>query len=154
MDIRQRKVCWRRSKREVVTFLRSSALEACLAAASTPRLLSPSLCTVMQIFAIVFDALLAMKVKSAFLQLVNGRRLRCFGSCQTKGKTQCSHDSSQTLKYYTGLPNKACPRLRDLATAPAHGITQPRTNLIREPCTVIGARMSYRKWWENKQHLI
>ena len=35
----------------------------------------------------------------------------------------------------TGLPNKACPRLRDLATAPARGITQPRTNLIREPCT-------------------
>ena len=35
----------------------------------------------------------------------------------------------------TGLPNKACPRLRDLVTAPAHGITQPRKNLIREPCT-------------------
>ena len=25
----------------------------------------------------------------------------------------------------TGLPNKACPRLCDLATAPARGITQP-----------------------------
>ena len=25
----------------------------------------------------------------------------------------------------TRLPNKACPRLRDLATAPARGITQP-----------------------------
>ena len=25
--------------------------------------------------------------------------------------------------------------MRDLATAPARGITQPRTNLIREPCT-------------------
>ena len=37
----------------------------------------------------------------------------------------------------TGLPNKACPRLRDLATAPARGITQPRTNLIREPCKII-----------------
>ena len=34
----------------------------------------------------------------------------------------------------TGLPNKACPRLRDLATALARGITQPRTNLIREHC--------------------
>ena len=39
-----------------------------------------------------------------------------------------------TVPEYTGLPNKACPRLRDLATAPARGITQPRTNLIREPC--------------------
>ena len=38
-------------------------------------------------------------------------------------------------KHFTGLPNKACPRLRDLATAPARRITQPRTNLIREPCT-------------------
>ena len=38
-------------------------------------------------------------------------------------------------EYCTGLPNKVCPRLRDLATAPARGITQPRTNLIREPCT-------------------
>ena len=35
----------------------------------------------------------------------------------------------------TGLPNKACPRLRDLATALARGITQPRTWLIREPCS-------------------
>ena len=26
--------------------------------------------------------------------------------------------------YDTGLPNKACPRLCDLATAPARGITQ------------------------------
>ena len=39
------------------------------------------------------------------------------------------------LYLLTGLPNKACTRLRDLATAPARGITQPRTNLIREPCT-------------------
>ena len=37
--------------------------------------------------------------------------------------------------HRTGLPNKACPSLRDLATAPARGITQSRTNLIREPCT-------------------
>ena len=29
---------------------------------------------------------------------------------------------------YTELANKVCPRLRDLATAPAGGITQPRTN--------------------------
>ena len=39
--------------------------------------------------------------------------------------------------HCTGLPNKACPRLRDLATAPARGITQPRTNLIWEPCISI-----------------
>ena len=45
---------------------------------------------------------------------------------------------------YTGLPNKACPRLRDLATAPARGITQPRTNLIREPCSVLD-------WWKSSQ---
>ena len=31
---------------------------------------------------------------------------------------------------YTELAKKVCPRLRDLATAPAGGITQPRTNLF------------------------
>ena len=40
------------------------------------------------------------------------------------------------LNGSTGLPNKACPRLRDHATAPARGIMQPSTNLIREPCTL------------------
>ena len=45
----------------------------------------------------------------------------------------------------TGLPNKACPRLRDLATALARGITQPRTNLIREPCTAIDSRHRIRR---------
>ena len=38
------------------------------------------------------------------------------------------------IMYSTGLPNKACPRLRDLATVLACGITRPRTSLIREPC--------------------
>ena len=45
-----------------------------------------------------------------------------------KQEWKCCHHSLYRA------PNKACPRLRDLATAPARGITQPRTNLIREPC--------------------
>ena len=36
---------------------------------------------------------------------------------------------------YTGLPNKVCPRLRDSACWCSGEITQPRTSLIREPCT-------------------
>ena len=47
----------------------------------------------------------------------------------------------------TGLPNKACPRLRDLATAPARGIKQPRTNLIREPCTLFPNCFSQTNWF-------
>ena len=35
----------------------------------------------------------------------------------------------------TGLPNKVCPRLRDSACWRSGEITQPRTSLIREPCT-------------------
>ena len=35
----------------------------------------------------------------------------------------------------TGLPNKVCPSLRDSACWRSGEITQPRTSLIREPCT-------------------
>ena len=35
----------------------------------------------------------------------------------------------------TGLPNKVCPRLRDSACWRSGEITQPRTSLIRGPCT-------------------
>ena len=55
--------------------------------------------------------------------------------------TQVIMDYLNTIHKYTWevyltteLAKKACPRLRDLTTAPAHGITQPRTNLIWEPC--------------------
>ena len=36
---------------------------------------------------------------------------------------------------YTELANKVCPRLRDLATAPAGRIMQPRTNFFGQLCT-------------------
>ena len=49
-------------------------------------------------------------------------------------KTTSAQAQICPMQCHTGLPNKACPRLRDLASAPARGITQPRTNLIREPC--------------------
>ena len=35
----------------------------------------------------------------------------------------------------TGLMNKVCPRLRDSVFWHSGEITQPRTSLIREPCT-------------------
>ena len=35
----------------------------------------------------------------------------------------------------TGLPNKVCPRLLDSVFWRSGEITQPRTSLIREPCT-------------------
>ena len=35
----------------------------------------------------------------------------------------------------TELAKKVCPRLRDLATAPAGGITHPRTNFFGQLCT-------------------
>ena len=38
----------------------------------------------------------------------------------------------------TGLPNKVCPRLRDCACWRSGEITQPRTSLIREPCSSFG----------------
>ena len=38
------------------------------------------------------------------------------------------------LNLYTELAKKVCPRLRDLATAPAGGITQPRTNIFGQLC--------------------
>ena len=37
---------------------------------------------------------------------------------------------------YTELANKVCPRLRDLATAPSGGITQPRANIFGHLCAV------------------
>ena len=42
----------------------------------------------------------------------------------------------------TELAKRVCPRLRDLGTAPAGGITQPRTNFIGQLCIlrcVLGA---------------
>ena len=68
-----------------------------------------------------------------------------FGKIDQKS---CKHvQAFQSNSVYldnTGLPNKACPRLRDLAAPPARRITQPRTNLIREPCMwpVVHARRS------------
>ena len=35
---------------------------------------------------------------------------------------------------HTELDKKVCPRLRDLATAPAGRITQPRTNFFGQLC--------------------
>ena len=49
-------------------------------------------------------------------------------------RVQVESQENNLQQLTTGLPNKACPRLRDLATAPARGISQPRTNLIWEPC--------------------
>ena len=48
-------------------------------------------------------------------------------------------------RSFTGIPNKACPRLRDLATAPACGITQPRTILIREAS--IAFSLPFAQWF-------
>ena len=36
----------------------------------------------------------------------------------------------------TELSTKVCPRLRDLATAPAGGITQPRKNCFGQLCSI------------------
>ena len=43
------------------------------------------------------------------------------------------------MKHHTctELAKKAGPRLRDLAIAPAGGITQPRTNLVGHFCTLM-----------------
>ena len=38
--------------------------------------------------------------------------------------------------HTTELAKKVCPRLRDLATAPADGITQPRINFFGQLCTI------------------
>ena len=44
-------------------------------------------------------------------------------------------------QYCTELAKKVCPRLRDLTTAPAGGITQPRTKIFGQFCTVWGVRL-------------
>ena len=48
----------------------------------------------------------------------------------------------------TELAKKVCPRLRDLATAPAGGITQPRTNFFGQLCTCFVFRAL--SWVEKK----
>ena len=64
-------------------------------------------------------------------------------SCETISSQRASKRSrsqsvvGKMLSKTTELAKKVCPRLRDLVTAPARGITQPRTNLIREPCTYV-----------------
>ena len=42
----------------------------------------------------------------------------------------------------TELAKNVCPRLRDLATAPAGGITQPRTTFFGQLCTPLNTQFS------------
>ena len=53
------------------------------------------------------------------------------------GVFAASQNALSSNKRYetTELAKKVCPRLRDLSTAPAGGITQPGTNFFGHLCT-------------------
>ena len=66
--------------------------------------------------------------------------------CRTENRN-CPNPGFLATSQCTGLPNKVCPRLRDSACWRSGEITQPRTSLIREPCTLLSrktARGCYR----------
>ena len=91
--------------------------------------------------------------------LVFGQKIRNFGHfavkiCQRNGTRIWSSPNHAKCSVITGLPNKACPRLRDLATAPARGITQPRTYLIREPCIWNTSISGVKSSWTSLYNLI
>ena len=62
-------------------------------------------------------------------------------SCETISSQRASKRSrsqsvvGKMLSKTTELAKKVCPRLRDLVTAPAGGITQSRTNFFGQLCT-------------------